>query len=73
MRAATFSALKYVEAVMKLAATGEADDALFARVPDAECVRIAKVIKIDAKVRTAFQHPNCGGMVDTFLLEVAAA
>jgi hypothetical protein len=73
MRPAMFSALKYVEAVIKLAATGETDEALFSRVPDAECDRIAKAIRFDANVRAAFQHPNCAGMVDTYLLTVASA
>jgi len=66
------SAAIYAAAVHKLADTGEEGDALFVRISDDVCMALARLIRSDPTFRAAVAHPNCSGMVDTYLLSVAS-
>ena len=59
--------------LLHLHATGEALDALFVRLSNADCGAIAAAIKADASLRAAVLNSEASGMIDTYLLSVAAA
>lgn len=63
----------YIAAIRDLAATGTESDALFVRLSDKDCMAVAAAVKADPTLRAAALHPNCSGMVDTFVLSVAMA
>lgn len=60
--------MTYEQALIANAATGEEDPALFQRVSDAECFRLAHKAKTDPDFRAVVLAVS---MCDTFILEAA--
>ena len=62
----------YIQAVKDLAANGTEADVLFLRLSDRDLFQIADQMQSDATLLQAVKHPNCLGLVDTYLLSLAA-
>lgn len=65
------AAVDYIDAVRELASSGTEYIILFSRLSDKDCMTIARKLLQDETLRAAVLHPNCAGLVDTFLIDVA--
>ncbi len=65
------AALDYIGAIRQLARNGEESVVLFTRLSDKDCMTIARMLLQNEKLCADVLHPNCAGLVDTFLIDVA--
>lgn len=62
----------YIQAILDLAEDGTESDALFVRLSDSDLIAVAKQMDTDSVLMAAVKHHNCMGLVDTYLLSIAA-